>query len=75
MFLVVKWQIVYLISLVLPTMFLMYATLLVMTVFIPLTADIQLDINVELFIGLQGFIYTTVITSPFVSKLKKYLLI
>ncbi|XP_044265898.1 endoplasmic reticulum metallopeptidase 1-like [Tribolium madens] len=62
-----RWQVIYVISLVIPTMFLMYTTLTTLSLFIPVTGRIGPDKNADLLIGLQGLLFTILITSPFVA--------
>lgn len=62
-----KWQVIYVISLIIPTMCLIYETILAFTFFIPITGRKEFYLNSEVFIGIIGFVCTLLITSPFVS--------
>ncbi|KAJ8924322.1 hypothetical protein NQ315_007115 [Exocentrus adspersus] len=62
-----KWQFVYLISLVIPTITLMYQTVLTLSMFIPLTGRIGYNRNPDAIIGMMTFFFTVLITSPYIA--------
>ncbi|KAJ3638374.1 hypothetical protein MTP99_001746 [Tenebrio molitor] len=62
-----KWQVIYVVSLIIPTMFLMYTALLMFSLFIPVTGRSGSNKNVDLLIGLLSSALTIVIISPYVA--------
>ncbi|KAJ3649732.1 hypothetical protein Zmor_021456 [Zophobas morio] len=62
-----KWLIPYLASLIIPTIFLMYGTLTIFSLFIPMTGRIGPNKNVEVMIGILSLFLTIAITSPLVA--------
>lgn len=62
-----KWQVIYVVSLIIPTMFLMYTALTTLSLFVPITGRIGSDKNADLLIGLLSSALTIVIISPFVA--------
>jgi hypothetical protein len=64
-----KWQIIYVTSLIIPTIFSMYVALLTFCLFIPTARRINLmtNINTELLLGPLTLLFTTLIMSPLVA--------
>jgi MFS family permease len=62
-----KWQVIYVVSLIIPTMFLMYTALTTLSLFVPISGRIGPDKNADLLIGLLSSALTIVIISPFVA--------
>ncbi|CAH1155482.1 unnamed protein product [Phaedon cochleariae] len=62
-----KWQIAYIISLVIPTALLMYQMLVTLSLFIPLTGRMGSDKHSELIVGSITVFFALLITSPYVT--------
>jgi MFS family permease len=62
-----KWQVIYVVSLIIPTMFLMYTALTTLSLFVPITGRIGSDKNADLLIGLLSSALTILIISPFIA--------
>nr|CAH7768334.1 unnamed protein product [Callosobruchus chinensis] len=62
-----KWQWVYLTSLLIPTLTLMYQTLITFLMFVPLMGRIGSNRNPELIIGMMTLLFTVLLVSPYVA--------
>ncbi|XP_018573441.1 endoplasmic reticulum metallopeptidase 1 [Anoplophora glabripennis] len=62
-----KWQLVYLISLIIPSISLMYQMLITFSLFIPLTGRIGPNKNPDAIIGVVTLFFTILIISPYVA--------
>lgn len=59
-----RWQIIYILFLVIPSMNIMYQALTTLSLFIPMTGRIGNDKNPEIIIGFLTFILTLLVVSP-----------
>lgn len=67
--LVRKWQIIYIVGSIIPTMFLMKAAREVFALLVPICGRIGSDRNAEMYIGLLTVAMTILITSFYVSMM------